>query len=80
MSRDDEAIAAAEVLVLQDEFDSLRRREAEAAQALSERAEVRCASPVHSSSSSSSSGFLRLHLSFAWCVAADASFRSVMPG
>ena len=41
MSRGDEAIAAAEVLVLRDELDSSRRKEAVTAKALGERSEVR---------------------------------------
>ena len=41
MSRGDEAIAAAEVLVLRDELDSSRRKEAETAKALGDRSEVR---------------------------------------
>ena len=41
MSRGDEAIAAAELLVLRDELDSSRRKEAVTAKALGERSEVR---------------------------------------
>jgi predicted RNase H-like nuclease (RuvC/YqgF family) len=41
VSRGDEAIAAAEVLVLRGELDALRRKEAETAKALGERSEVR---------------------------------------
>ncbi len=40
VSRGDEAIAAAEVLVLRDELESSRRKEAVTAQALGERSEV----------------------------------------
>lgn len=72
MSRDDEAIAAAEVLVLHDEFDSLRRREAEATQALSERAEVRCAAPRAAQSQEDAHLLETSRL----CT----TFRSAMPG
>ena len=41
VSRGDEAIAAAEVLVLRDELESSRRKEAVTAKALGERSEVR---------------------------------------